>query len=141
MAAVGGPATAHNAWIDEFLDECERTRTPVDFVSTHHYPTDTTVNRSDNVEMQLALMHRDILREEAQDTCRRAHGKPLFYTEWNTSADGHDPRHDDPYAAAFIVKTVLQANGLVDAYSLGRSATSSRSGTSPRARSTEASGC
>ncbi len=114
---VGGPATAHNAWIDEFLDECERTRTPVDFVSTHHYPTDTTVNRSDNVEIQLALMHRDILREEAQDSCRRARGKPLFYTEWNTSADGHDPRHDDPYAAAFIIKTVLQANGLVDAYS------------------------
>ncbi len=103
---VGGPATVHNAWIDEFLDECERTRTPVDFVSTHHYPTDTTVNRSDNVDIQLALMHRDILREEAQDTCRRARGKPLFYAEWHTSADGHDPRHDDPYAAAFIIKTV-----------------------------------
>jgi xylan 1,4-beta-xylosidase len=62
-------------------------------------------------------MQRDILREEAQDARRRARGKPLFYTEWNTSVDGHDPRHDEPYAAAFIVKTVMHANGLVDAYS------------------------
>jgi xylan 1,4-beta-xylosidase len=114
---VGGPATAQNAWIDEFLDDCERTRTPADFVSTHHYPTDRTVSVSDDTEIQLAAMQRDVLREEAQDARRRARGKPLFYTEWNTSADGHDPRHDEPYAAAFIVKTVLQANGLVDAYS------------------------
>ena len=114
---VGGPATAQNAWIDEFLDDCERTRTPADFVSTHHYPTDRTVSVSDDTEIQLAAMQRDVLREEAQDARRRARGKPLFYTEWNSSADGHDPRHDEPYAAAFIVKTVLQANGLVDAYS------------------------
>ena len=114
---VGGPATAQNAWIEEFLDDCERTQTPVDFVSTHHYPTDRTVSASHDTEIQLATMQRNILREEAQDSRRRARGKPLFYTEWNTSSDGHDPRHDEPYAAAFIVKTVLQANGLVDAYS------------------------
>jgi xylan 1,4-beta-xylosidase len=114
---VGGPATAQNAWIEEFLDDCERTRTPVDFVSTHHYPTDRTMSVSGDTEVQLAAMQRDVLREEAQDSLRRARGKSLFYTEWNTSVDCHDPRHDEPYAAAFIVKAVLQANGLVDAYS------------------------
>lgn len=114
---VGGPATARNAWIEEFLDDCERTRTPVDFVSTHHYPTDRTVSVSSDTQIQLAAMQRDILREEAQDARRRARGKPLFYTEWNTSSDNHDPGHDEPYAAAFIIRTVLQANGLVDAYS------------------------
>src|SRR5262249_5497607 len=38
--AVGGPATAANAWVTEFLDFCERERLPADFVSTHHYPND-----------------------------------------------------------------------------------------------------
>jgi xylan 1,4-beta-xylosidase len=114
---VGGPATARNAWLEAFLDDCERTRTPVDFVSTHHYPTDQVLHVPGGTEAQLAAMQRDILREEAQDARRRAGARPLFYTEWNTSADDRDPSHDDPYAAAFIIRTVLQANGLVDAYS------------------------
>ena len=114
---VGGPATAQNAWIDEFLDDCERTGTPVDFVSTHHYPTDSVQHVTGGTEAQLAAMQRDILCEEAQDSRRRARDKSLFYTEWNTSANDRDPLHDDPYAAAFIIRTILQANGLVDGYS------------------------
>jgi xylan 1,4-beta-xylosidase len=114
---VGGPATAQNAWITAFLDDCERTGTPVDFVSTHHYPTDRVMHVAGGTQARLAAMQRDILREEAQDTRRLARDKALFYTEWNTSSDGRDPTHDDPYAAAFIIRTVLQANGLVDAYS------------------------
>jgi xylan 1,4-beta-xylosidase len=114
---VGGPATAHNAWIPEFLDDCERTGTSVDFVSTHHYPTDRTVHLPGGTEAHLIAMQRDILREEAQDARRRARDKRLFYTEWNTSADDRDPLHDEPYAAAFIIRTVLQMNGLVDGYS------------------------
>jgi xylan 1,4-beta-xylosidase len=114
---VGGPATAENAWITEFLAACERGHTPVDFVSTHHYPTDRVRHIAGGTRAQLTAMQRDILREEAQDARRRAGDKPLFYTEWNTSADGRDPGHDEPYAAAFIIRTVLQASGLVDAYS------------------------
>jgi len=37
---VGGPATAKDGWIDDFLAYCERVDAPLDFVSTHHYPTD-----------------------------------------------------------------------------------------------------
>lgn len=114
---VGGPATAQNAWITEFLAECERGHTAVDFVSTHHYPTDRVRHIAGGTPAQLAAMQRDILREEAQDARRRAGDKPLFYTEWNTSADGRDAKHDEPYAAAFIIRTVLQTSGLVDAYS------------------------
>ena len=40
---VGGPATSNNAWIPEFLDFCSRSGAPVDFVSTHHYPTDVVL--------------------------------------------------------------------------------------------------
>lgn len=114
---VGGPATAQNAWIDEFLDFAERRGVPVDFVSTHHYPTDQTVTLSPDPVIQLAHAERGILREQALDACRHARGKPLYYTEWNTSASARDPLHDEPYAAAFIVKTLLDGHGIADAYS------------------------
>lgn len=37
---VGGPATSNNAWITELKTFCKNTGTPIDFISTHHYPTD-----------------------------------------------------------------------------------------------------
>lgn len=40
---VGGPATSNNAWLPEFLAHCSQSGAPVDFVSTHHYPTDVVV--------------------------------------------------------------------------------------------------
>lgn len=40
---VGGPATSNNAWLPEFLDHCRESGAPVDFVSTHQYPTDVVV--------------------------------------------------------------------------------------------------
>lgn len=40
---VGGPATSNNAWIPEFLDFCAHNDAPVDFISTHHYPTDAVL--------------------------------------------------------------------------------------------------
>jgi xylan 1,4-beta-xylosidase len=40
LLKVGGPASAKNAWIPEFVDFCKHNKVPVDFISTHHYPTD-----------------------------------------------------------------------------------------------------
>lgn len=57
------------------------------------------------------------MREWAQDARRRARGLPLYYTEWNTSSNPRDPRHDEPYAAAFVIKTALEASGVADVYS------------------------
>src|SRR5690242_932161 len=37
---VGGPATANNAWVADFLGFCDANNVPADFISTHHYPTD-----------------------------------------------------------------------------------------------------
>jgi xylan 1,4-beta-xylosidase len=118
---VGGPATARDGWIDEFVDFCRASRVPLDFVSTHHYPTDALVpelgQEYDDTETQLAMSARGRLREWAQDTQRRARGLPVYYTEWNTSSNPRDPRHDDPYAAAFVAKTALEASDLVQGYS------------------------
>jgi len=114
---VGGPATADNAWISDFIDFCNRNELPVDFISTHHYPTDSFGKPGDDTVTQLSESKRSALRDEARDVRQQAGDLPVYYTEWCTSSNPRDPMHDDPYAAAFIVKTVLEANGLVQGYS------------------------
>jgi xylan 1,4-beta-xylosidase len=89
---------------------------PADFISTHQYPTDG-LEREGNTEVQLFKSQRGIMRERAQDTRRYAGGRPVYYTEWNSSANSSDPLHDEPYAAAFVVATILEAKGLVEGYS------------------------
>ena len=114
---VGGPATAANAWIPEFLAFCRDTHTPLDFITTHHYPTDSFGLPGDDTETELSRSVRGILGEQARAVRQQAGEMPVYYTEWCTSSNPRDPLHDDPYAAAFIVRTVLEAKGLVQGYS------------------------
>ena len=114
---VGGPATANNEWIEDFLDFTEGEDLPVDFVTTHHYPTDAFGDPGDDTEAQLAAGRRNVLLERTQDTVRDARGKPVIYTEWNTSSNPFFWRHDTPYAAAFVMKTFLDVAPLVEGYS------------------------
>lgn len=114
---VGGPATAKEEWIEEFLDFCHGRGLPVDFVSTHHYPNDVIWYEDQDTETQLAHSRRGIMREWAENTRRRARGLPVYYTEWNCSSNVRYPPQDEPYAAAFVVKTIMEAVGLADCYS------------------------
>lgn len=114
---VGGPATSENAWLGDFLSFCERLDIPADFISTHYYATDPTRQVSNDTEDQLAAGRRSILRERATDARMLVGKLPLWYTEWNTSSNERDPLHDDPYAAAFVIKTMLEVSSIVDAYS------------------------
>jgi xylan 1,4-beta-xylosidase len=114
---VGGPATAANAWIPEFVKYCREDRVPVDFVSTHHYPTDAFGKEGDDTVTQLSLSTPSILKTQATQASHEAAPLPVYYTEWSTSSNPRDELHDEPYAAAFIIKTILEARGLVKAYS------------------------
>jgi xylan 1,4-beta-xylosidase len=114
---VGGPATATNAWIVDFIGFCTKNRLPTDFISTHHYPTDAFGKPGDDTETQLAESRRSVMRDQARDARREAGDRPLYYTEWSSSSNPRDPLHDEPYAASFVVKTIMEANGLVQGYS------------------------
>jgi len=115
--SVGGPATAKNEWIEEFRDFCERNKVPVNFISTHHYPTDAFGDADDDTETQLSKSRRGALRDQALDARRNAGDLPLYYTEWNSSSNPFDTLHDQPYAAAFAVKSIMDVAGVVGAYS------------------------
>jgi xylan 1,4-beta-xylosidase len=114
---VGGPTTANNAWVADFLGFCDANNVPADFISTHHYPTDAFGKPGDDTETQLAKSRRSVLREEAEGVRALARSKPLYYTEWNSSSNPRDPMHDESYAAAFAIKTSLEAARLVEAHS------------------------
>jgi xylan 1,4-beta-xylosidase len=65
----------------------------------------------------MAASTRGVLRSMAEKARREAGSLPLYYSEWSSSPGSRDPYHDDPYAAAFIVKTIADNQGLVDLYS------------------------
>jgi xylan 1,4-beta-xylosidase len=114
---VGGPASAHNEWIPAFLNFCVRNTVPVDFVSTHHYPTDAFGKESTDTVTQLEHTQPGVMREEVSKVCREASGLPVYYTEWNCSSNPRDPLHDQPFAAALATKIVMDGARLVQGYS------------------------
>lgn len=126
---VGGPATALNAWIPELITYCREKNAPLDFISSHHYPTDENLWKSGMTLEEFFgrlfaegkeppnTYHRGILTEMIKKAREEAEGYPLYYTEWNTSSILGDDIHDYPYSSALVVKTVLDNAGYVDAYS------------------------
>lgn len=139
---VGGPATADNSWVPELIDYCRAHQVPLDFITTHNYPTDLgsgsrhgTANlmglaqredipaeeRKKMVEAYLSAREslwsripRGILTEWARTTAEEAQGLPVYYTEWHSSGGLES---DGPFGASFIAKTCLDLNGIVQGYS------------------------
>jgi xylan 1,4-beta-xylosidase len=114
---VGGPATARNAWITEFVDFCSTNKVPLDFISTHHYPTDTALGLEYDMVEEMTRAERGILTKMAHKARKEAGQLPLYYTEWSNSPGSRDPYHDEPYCAAFAVKTIVDNFGVIDMYS------------------------
>ena len=117
MLQVGGPATAQSAWIAEFLEFCQQHNLPADFVSTHYYPTDAFGEIDADTETQLANAPRDVMRDRAAESRRVAGSRPLYYTEWNVSSNPRDPLHDQPFAAAYVTRILMNVSDLVQGYS------------------------
>ncbi|WIG57173.1 MAG: Xylan 1,4-beta-xylosidase [Rhodanobacteraceae bacterium] len=114
---VGGPATADDAWVPEFLGFCESNKLPADFVSTHHYPTDALGKPGDDTETQLSDAPRDVLIQRVRKMREAVGERTLCYTEWCSSSNPFFDLHDQPYAAAFLFKNMLDVADLVHCYS------------------------
>ena len=121
----GGPATSYNSWVPDMIDFCQENKLPLDFISTHHYPTDDPLwesgmdideffKKTNGVPQDY---FRGILKSMTTKTREEAQNYPLFYTEWSVSAMVGDSAHDTPYGAAMVAKTLADNDGLVDGYS------------------------
>ena len=138
---VGGPATTKSSHLTEFLDFCKKDNVPVDFVTTHQYPTDElghSLNREklkqiskiktyNTLESMRALLQpvfdnvndfrpelKGYLTREAKRARSEVGSLPLFYTEWSISSNCVAAIHDTTRSSSFLVKTVLDNQGIVD---------------------------
>lgn len=107
-------------WITEFIEYCAERGVPIDFLSTHLYPTDFAFDTQgkgrpisrgrDATRDDLIIMRRIIAESPYPDA-------ELHITEWSTSPSSRDHMHDTVYAATYIARAFLQSAELVDSIS------------------------
>lgn len=117
---VGGPATAKNEWIKDFLEYCSVHHLPLDFISTHSYNTSSVFDEFGKNKRK--LLSTDYLYNNVQEVRRiidstQYKGLPLHYTEFNSSPSPHDPIHDTYQNAAYIINTLRHTENIASSMS------------------------
>ena len=119
---VGGPATAGNGWISDFIRYCADDHVPVDFVSTHTYGVDQGFldaegNRGTVISRDPNAVSGDMRRTQAEIAASPLPHLPLFYTEWSASYTPADPIHDNYVEASYILDKVKNGEPAVSGMS------------------------
>ena len=115
--SVGGPATAENEWVGDFVGHCTTNEVAADFISTHYYPTDAFGKVDTDTITQLEHAPRDVMRARALEARAAVGARPLYYTEWNITSNPRDALHDSSFAAALATRIVMSIDDVVDGYS------------------------
>lgn len=105
-------------WIEEFLAYCEKEQLPVDFLSTHPYPTDYALDpesgRSKDAIRYVHSLKDDINWLRHQLAKSKYPNAEIHLTEWSTSPNSRDRMHDILPPAAYIIKANLDCIGLAN---------------------------
>ncbi|WP_342001398.1 beta-xylosidase [Microbacterium sp. LWH7-1.2] len=107
-------------WIHELIAYCAERELPLDFLSTHLYPTDYAfdtqgVGRSISRDRDATRSDLEVMRQViARSPYPHAE---LHITEWSTSPSSRDNMHDTVYAATYIARAFLQCHSLADSIS------------------------
>lgn len=105
-------------WIEEFLRFCEKENLPVDFVSTHPYPTDYALDpetgRGKDAVRYVHSLKDDISWIKKQLANSKYHNAEIHLTEWSTSPSSRDATHDELPPAAYIIKSNLDCLGMAN---------------------------
>ena len=104
-------------WVDEFLAFCRREGLPVDFVSTHPYPTDWALDehgQGAKLTRGVDATPTDLARLRAIVTAGPYPDAEIHLTEWNSSSSPRDHAHDTLPAATYVVRSVLHSLDTVD---------------------------
>lgn len=138
---VGGPATTRGQHIPAFLDYCKKNNVPIDFVSTHQYPTDAlghslnserlrriSKTKTTGISQSLRGLLQPIfdgsnvftpdlkgyMTREIERARKDTGNLPLYYTEWSISSNCVAAIHDTVKSSSFLVKTVLDTQGMME---------------------------
>ncbi len=115
-----GPDTINDqqwegAWIVDFLNYCAAESLPVDFISTHPYPTDYAFDpesgRGKSATRYIHSTRDDIEWLNKQLANSKYPDAEIHLTEWSTSPSSRDRMHDELPPAAFIIKVNLENIG------------------------------
>lgn len=102
-------------WIEEFLQYCSKNNLPLDFISTHAYPTDYALDpMSGRGKDAIRYVHtlRDDLGWLRQTIAKSKYPEAeIHITEWSTSPNSRDAMHDRLPPAAYIIKANLENIG------------------------------
>lgn len=107
-------------WIEDFIAWCAERDLPVDFISTHLYPTDFAFDSdgegvhisryADATFDDLTLLQKLVAESAYPDA-------EIHITEWSTSPSARDFVHDSLFAATFITRSYLKCATLADSIS------------------------
>ena len=108
-------------WMEEFITFCENEKLPLDFITTHPYPTDYALDpetgKSKNA-IRYVNSTRDDINYLRKTLAASAYPKAeIHLTEWSTSPNSRDNMHDNLPPAAYIMKVNLDCIGLANSLS------------------------
>ncbi|SDR30820.1 GH39 family glycosyl hydrolase [Thermostaphylospora chromogena] len=107
-------------WIEDFIAWCAERRLPIDFISTHLYPTDfafgadgkgVQITRYADATFDDLTLLRRLLKDSPYPNAE------IHITEWSTSPSSRDFIHDTLFAATYITRAYLKCATLADSIS------------------------
>lgn len=111
---VGGPATAQAAWVDAFIDHCVKNHVPFDFVSTHVYGNEDSVNvfgrkrdisRKDMVGASAKKVFDQVKASAAPNT-------PIIWSEYNATYMTQQEVTDSAFMGPWLANNIRLCDGL-----------------------------
>ena len=107
-------------WIHEFVDWCATRDVPVDFLSTHLYPTDYAFGADGQgrpIQRHVDATYDDLLVMRAIIDESPFPDAELHISEWSSSPSSRDRMHDTLFAATYITRAFLKGAALADSIS------------------------
>lgn len=107
-------------WIEELLEWCATRDVPLDFLSTHLYPTDFAFGSDGGaraIERHVDATHDDLLLMRKLIENSAFPDAELHITEWSSSPSSRDRMHDTVFAATYITRAFLRGAALADSIS------------------------
>ncbi|MEV0629503.1 beta-xylosidase [Nonomuraea wenchangensis] len=107
-------------WIEDFISWCAERELPIDFISTHTYPTDyafgadgeaVQITRYADATFDDLTLLGELVKDSAYPDAE------IHVTEWSTSPSGRDFIHDTLFAATYITRSYLKCATLADSIS------------------------
>jgi len=107
-------------WIEEFIDWCARRDVPLDFLSTHLYPTDVAFGASGqarHIRRHVDATYDDLVALRKIIAASPFPDAEVHITEWSSSPSSRDTIHDTVFAATYITRAYLRCAELADSIS------------------------